>query len=497
MFRLFTYLTFIFSTQTLYSQQGFKKLYSGEITGAAFSNIILNNDTLVTTGILTTDTSANYTALMITLLDTNGTIIHTNLLFDPDIILTEPGYALIKTSNGQFATVGRYVGAHSSFLAIYNSDGTLDKYVKYPDSIAFLYWLNSLVELPDGFLLGGNRIGPDYTGFQLIRTDQNGNIKWQKNYYHSNIVEGLSNLSYIDNNTFLIGGGRCNCEIDPLSETWFHSFILAVDSLGNKKWEWENNSGTETTVDNLQFISGHGWIYTTGRFEYFSQPEKWGYQSKIVCRDYDFNLLWERNISQTVSQENILHGLASDDKGDWIAIGEWVTPILQNGPANYKGASISKTSVNGDSLWNRLDTVLYNPQAAVSTYLGGLVIFPSGSIIAAGYVEEPLTLRPYGLLIKVNKDGCIDTTFCQTNSALDMENITKTKVFPTLTNGLVHIENPIGSSIKVHTLMGSLVMEKTVTDIDETIDFTNLPAGQYIIFMGDKRITITYKVIKI
>ena len=49
------------------------------------------------------------------------------------------------------------------------------------------------------------------------------------------------------------------------------------------------------------------------------------------------------------------------------------------------------------------------------------------------------------------------------------------------------VEGRRKGGIKVHTLMGSLVMEKTVTDIDETIDFTNLPGKQYIIFMEDKR----------
>jgi hypothetical protein len=66
-------------------QPGFRKLYSGELTGAGFVDIVWNGEKLITSGQFLTDTAPNnaINGLLYMELDTNGNTLFTDIYFHP------------------------------------------------------------------------------------------------------------------------------------------------------------------------------------------------------------------------------------------------------------------------------------------------------------------------------------------------------------------------------------------------------------------------------
>ena len=68
------------------------------------------------------------------------------------------------------------------------------------------------------------------------------------------------------------------------------------------------------------------------------------------------------------------------------------------------GSMFNITST-GDSVWNYLDTAF----TFASNLLYDAVELPSGSIIACGYSRTTNILKDWAWLVKVSKDGCVDS----------------------------------------------------------------------------------------
>ena len=160
-----------------------------------------------------------------------------------------------------------------------------------------------------------------------------------------------------------------------------------------------------------------GWLYGTSSFILLNQYE-WGKKAKVVRTGEDIDdIIWEREIGTTTLKFNTVVDLKPTPEGNWVAIGQWETPLPQPpfDEPNYLGGFTFKFSSDGDSLWSRLDTAFWHPVCGSENHLGGVAVLPSGSVIAAGYANTncyPPTVRSWGWVLKISKDGCIDTLLC-------------------------------------------------------------------------------------
>ncbi|MBX2889610.1 MAG: T9SS type A sorting domain-containing protein [Saprospiraceae bacterium] len=88
--------------------------------------------------------------------------------------------------------------------------------------------------------------------------------------------------------------------------------------------------------------------------------------------------------------------------------------------------------LDGDTLWNRHFTAWPDSPDGTRNFLGGVVVLPSGSVVAAGYTERfaPVSVNYQGWVIKIDKDGCVDTLCITSSAPVPVEEKVEVVVYP-------------------------------------------------------------------
>ncbi|MBX2889611.1 MAG: T9SS type A sorting domain-containing protein [Saprospiraceae bacterium] len=382
-------------------------------------NITLVEDTLILYGV-GVDTPSLQQGITFVKLDTFGNILDFKFLTDSlgDKYILELRYQIIRTSDGGYAMVGNLHERNWGFLLKTNWQGDMLFFKEYPDPLVKNIHQRNILEINEGFLIGGFKQKSDFTNdIFILKTDKSGNKLWEKSYGQPGIQDFQGSLVKISDNEFIIGGSHQSPQNTPISQKWARAWLFAIDSLGEVLWEFEESENyVDAGVAGLNPAPDGGWIYCSGKTEIFSAND-WGSRCQIVRRDSNFNLLWTRILSETSYSTNSMVDMKPMPDGTWAAVGRWSTPIVP-GQSNYLGGSVHRLNDSGDTLWSKLFTAFPVSPNGSENYLGGLVVLPSGSIVAAGYTRRfaPPTTQYYGWVIKVNLDGCIDT-LCVTSSA--------------------------------------------------------------------------------
>ena len=438
-------------------------LYKGE-RSTTFSDVISSGDTLVAYGISYTGDSSSYTGVVLALFDTLGNSIgeYTQLPPQNELMLQWYDNDLIKLNNG-YACTGILYGTRRAFLSIFDKNGNLTFSNGYGINGILSIFSQRLIEMDDhGFLLGGFAQKLDYSSDNFIkRISSTGNLIWSKAYGEAGKDDLMQSLIKIDNNNFVIGGNRHAPQGTPLLSFWSNNWIFAIDSMGLLKWEWFGPTNKEIAVVGLQQTTNRDWIYASYTYKVVS-PGEWESQCKVVRRDSNFNLIWERILSPIGSYANRLGDFAPTPDGNWIASGTWAykTGPSQDDIAFYN--CLYKLNDQGDTLWG---VQLKAPPGydGVSSP-GGFTVLPSGSVVWALRYDryEPQPALSFGWLIKVDNDGCVDT-LCQTSWLMPEPPVPKEmrlRVYPNPASTEVTFEIPQLSGpalLKVFDLSGKLV----------------------------------------
>jgi hypothetical protein len=475
-------------------QTGFRKLYSGETTAATFVDIVWDGEKLITTGQFLTDTAPNnaLNGLLYMELDTNGNSLFTDIYFHPnDAVTPQIGNCIYKSTNSQVYSMGQILDVTSSYLSIYNESERVSTLIIPVDGQQS--WLYHCVDWNENILLSGRRSNNQYDSEgMLIKSDPLGTEIWRR-YYGSPGLDCYTSEPYIiDANTILLPGRKAYWPSNgPVTNKWTKTWMVTVDSLGNIKSEWESQINIENGVSSriLKMPDGN-WLYATSEFIPMpGQIDSWGTQPKIVCRDINFNLIWERYISSYPSSSNYLIDLQPTIDGNYLMAGRVATDEW------WGGCIVHKFTPSSDSLWTYFDSC--EPFLGCYHYLGGVAELPSGSVVAAGYYENVDEVKTNGLLIKLDKNGCLDT-LCggEEIGTFEIELASKIKVFPNPASRLLTISNPIGEQLELFDLSGKLVRTVKVQGENETLDIHDLPTGAYLVKMHEKTLHVSYKIIK-
>jgi hypothetical protein len=472
-------------------QPGFRKLYSGETTGATFVDIVWDGEKLITTGQFLTDTAPNnaLNGLLYMELDTNGNPLFTDIYFHPnDAVTPQVGNSLYQSNKGFTYGMGQILNITSSYLSIYAESERVSTVEIPVDGLQS--WLYHCVDWNENLLLAGRRSNYQYDSEgMLIKSDAMGNEIWRKFYGSPGLYCGIQEPYVIDDDNILLPGFKIHEGNGSITSSWGRSWMVLVDSLGNIKSQWDSpnhiENGASTRV--LKMANGN-WIYTS--YEFIPMPgqiDDWGFRPKIICRDSNFNLVWFKYLSNFVSKTNRIIDITPTSDGNYLVVGKWL---------NYTMTSICKFSPSGDIIWSFND-----PDAPVGfgdSFLGGVAELPSGSVVAAGYVEDYSTNKTEGLIIKLGRNGCMDT-LCNTGwiGTAETEKVSKIKVFPNPAREVLTINNPIGERIEVFDMAGKLVRTVSAQGEKQPIPIHDLPPGAYIVRMQEKTLRVSYKIIKI
>lgn len=134
--KVFIILNIIVTIQYTHAQAGFNKPFDIGLA-SAFSSLEYNNGVVTIYGTIYDQGSPPYWDLLFHQVDTFGNTLNNRVFIDSigdDFTGCYPN-SFIKLSDGTgYAGVGTFFFRETGFLIIYNNDGSVNKFIEYPDA---------------------------------------------------------------------------------------------------------------------------------------------------------------------------------------------------------------------------------------------------------------------------------------------------------------------------------------------------------------------------
>jgi hypothetical protein len=329
------------------------------------------------------------------------------------------GHSLVETSDGGFAIAA---GGNALLLVKTDANGNMEWNRTYEAFSA-----HSLVEASDGgyAIAGGNG---------LVKTDENGNMEWNKTYGESR-YDYINSLIETSDEGYAMGGSFNHDYDDPFADRDF--WLVKTDENGNMEWNKTYGKATGEGYDyanalietsdrgyllagniGLYLVESNIWIIKTdeqGNIEWnqtYGGREHAGANSVVKTSDGGYALagylsgdFWLIKIdgsgnmewNQTYSKGEAYSLVATSDGGYALA---GITSG-RNGDQTYTESWMIKTDASGNEIWRQT----YG--GAANQYIYSLVETSDGAFALAGYISHPYPEPAELWLIKTDKYGNI------------------------------------------------------------------------------------------
>jgi len=316
-------------------------------------------------------------------------------------------FGLTTTDDGGFFLTGYKSFSDGNYLWFLKTDENGDELWNktYGGSYSELGW--GVIQTSDGgFLIVGrttSSFDEYYTDAWLVKTDENGNVLWEKTYGENLMDRGYSVLETEDGGFIFVGMK------DGDDLVWQYGNIWIVKTTSNGDVIWETSfMGTEkvdigykirSTSDGGYIIAGcHGYYYD-------DDTEEGGGDIWLIKIDSEGNKLWENIFGEDNSLE---YGWSVDTTidGGYVLVGH----------TDYGNHVLIKTDSDGNKEWQKLlgeDEYWYHWACRVTqTIDGGYVI--------SGSCRENTSEKPknYVMLIQTDSEGNMrwSRKFCEGTS---------------------------------------------------------------------------------
>lgn len=484
----------------LQGQDGFIQTYTLDHPATLFTNIALHDeDTFVVTGIAAMDTFPYTQGITFTKLDTFGNVIDHTFLLDSlgaDYSFGDTPRGIVKVNDNSGYLLLGHVFNRANVVAIKLNNNGEQLWVKeYPDTNSLQDLNRKLIEVNDGFLITGIKQALNYsTNIFIKKINHEGEELWERLYGVGNErADSFGDILIKNNNEFVIGGSHTSDIGVPWQDADVSAQIFAIDSLGNQKWYWESERSLEELwIRGLNFDDEGNWIYTTVKGKYRFDGAL-TVQPKLMIRDSSFNIIKENVLTGIFggSEAFLLRSLIPISSGGWLGAGATIDSTENINIDGHIAGWTIKFDESGETVWERKDEIFPDSVFFTFQYLNSVIELSSGSFIAAGYYRDtnPDT-RDWGILVKIDKHGCMDTLNCSLMTSVGTDDFLPEviKVFPNPTSDLVHFYNSnfeLWDKIELFDLSGKKVKE---INNQNTIQLQDLVSGMYIakIWKGGK-----------
>ncbi len=446
-----------------------------------FRNLIVHNDTIVGYGIARMDTSPFQQCLFLARFDTSGTLLDSKLICDSlggSFTMGINWSDLVLTSDDGYALTGSAFDRHNGIFVKLRHDLSVEFVQEYPDSVNFVELYNSIVELPDGYLLGGYAQRPNYlVDAFLRRVDKQGNSIWFSYYGDYEVYDLFTNYCRLNDTLIAYAGGY---QKNPNTVAGNGPWISLINPDGEIVKEWLPDDDVPIDVIHyLHPVSPDKWILYG--INYVQGPNPFKYQPFIALLDTNFQILEVPPFDPVTSSLNFLQDIEPTLDGNFIAAGQF-TAINPNVEPDIYGR-LFKFSPNLDSLWSlKLTAPIPNVQQS-GNYFGGVGLLSSGNMVAGGYSQSGNEI--YCWLVKFTPDGCVDTLWCVTVPAwepMEVEMQEAVKVFPNPASDFINIEAPGLSDAEfvLYDSQGRAVRREQLIE-RASLSSASLPAGFYFL----------------
>lgn len=446
-----------------------------------FRNLIVQDDTIVGYGIARMDTSPFQQCLFLARFDTSGTPLDSKLICDSlgeSFTMGINWSDLVLTSDDGYALTGSAFDRHNGIFVKLRHDLSVEFVQEYPDSVNFVELYNSIVELPDGYLLGGyvQRSNFLIDAF-LRRVDKQGNSIWFSYYGDYEVYDLFPTYCRLNDTLIAYAGGY---EKNPNTVAGTGPWIHLVNPDGEVIKEWLPDDDVPIDVIHyLHPVSPDKWIlYGINTVE---GPDPFKYQSFLALLDTNFQILEVRPFDPIRTPLSFFWDIEPTPDGNFIAAGQF-TAINPNVEPDIYGR-LFKFSPDLDSLWSlKLTAPISNVQQS-GNYLGGVGVLSSGNMVAGGYSQSGNDI--YCWLVKFTPDGCVDTLWCVTTPVwepVDLGLQKQVKVWPNPADDFINVEisEPSEAETVLYDLQGRAVRREQLVG-RATLSSASLPAGLYFL----------------
>jgi len=466
-------------TYSCLSQQVLNRTYDFGYPRNQLHNLIVHNDTIVGYGRAYSNDPPYKQCLFVARFDSNGTALDHNLICDSlggHLTMAINWSEIVGTSDGGYALTASAFDRHDGLFVKLRSDLSVEFVREYRDTINFVEFYNAVIELSDGYLLGGYVQTPNYLIEPFLRrVDNQGNTVWFSYYGEYTEYDLLSNSYKINDSLIVFVGGYSKDENTVSGRGPWIVFINPID--GEIVQEWRPAESSIEILHYIRPLSGGRW-FLYGKKSLQVNPLRARPFWAIV--DSAFNVLDMRLFGPGMLVADFFWDIEPTPDGNFIAAGEVGALNPNTEPAQVYGW-LYKVSPGLDSLWSR--QLIPPLVGSKGGYLGGVGVLSSGNMVAGGYA--PLGNSVYGWLVKFTPDGCVDTILCNTVPAWEAEELElrrpPARVYPNPTAGRFFVELAEGSGpVRVHVLApdGRVVLEQTLVASAE-LDGTGLCPGLY------------------
>ena len=389
--------------------QNFIKKYNFGLQGLVFSDIITDytSDHIILYGYGLDTLQNNGYGFFIARLDTSGNLVayDVHYLDNNEIFGYTPNRDIILDGNGGYIGTGNSLTNNAGVVAKFNQDLSLAFLKEYPvTDNGYLY------DTQFAFSHGGNYFLLGRTGYLdgsmipfIHKVDADGNLIWTKKYKDVGAYCIGEGTVKIDDEEFVIYGKQQPTYVTPDSY-YAQAWMISIDTSGQELWSWESDTSQLDFGLSKLLLTQDGWVGINIKVEWGS-PGYARVLGGIIRLDENKEVVWNTPLGAgqpfTGSGWSAMYDIAQTIDSNWVAVGELLVDSI-----NARAAWMVGVSPEGDSLWGRTDTLRHVTGTVYHSGLHGVVVMPSGSIVAAGRTRHP-NGRYYGLLIKTDPRGCI------------------------------------------------------------------------------------------
>jgi hypothetical protein len=252
-------------------------------------------------------------------------------------------YSVVATSDDGYAIAG----VTTSF-----GEGNGDFWLIKTDDLGNIQWNKtyggnhydycySMIETYDGgFALTGFSwsFGNGLRDFWLVKTDNNGNVEWNQTY-GDELAEEAHSIIQTSDNGFVLAGDKYFEEGSDNRDCW----IVRTDSMGNVIWNQRYGGGGSDTFNSIIETFDGGFAvagYVDSSFEGKS-TDFW-----LIKTDSNGNLQWEKIFGGVkIDRAN---DLIQTSDGGYVLVG-----YTESFGAGWYDCWLIKTDIQGNCVWNQ------------------------------------------------------------------------------------------------------------------------------------------------
>lgn len=269
------------------------------------------------------------------------------------------GNSLIQSADGGYALTG---GKEGGFLLVKtNLSGDVEWKKTYGTGAEFTSFASAVVQADDGgYVIAGqgtpwpNFVGPNGTLFNLLKTDQDGNVEWNKTYSTETTPFIATSLIKTDDGGYAVAG-YAETGHSIMSSGTGYVCLIKTDKAGNIEWKkqiiadpiWAPIHISVHETDDSGFALLTVVDYTENTLPVVTNVDFW-----LIKTDSDGDIQWSENYGGEYSDLPSCFIETSD--GGYLLGGNTLKNRIVDSMTYFQQDSLLiKTNSEGQMLWNK------------------------------------------------------------------------------------------------------------------------------------------------